>query len=78
MDCMTYDPQRLHQLGRRLQKLRADLDAIRPEVAAEIRAAHEAGMPQVEIVRATGYTRDQVRQICLPDDQRRTRAAARS
>ncbi len=71
---MDYDTTRLAQLGRRHQKLRDDLDALRPDLAEEIRAAHAAGMAQVDIVKATGYTRDQVRQICLPPDQRRTRA----
>jgi hypothetical protein len=70
---MTYDPARLIQLGKRHRKLRDDLEAVRPELADEIRTAHAAGMPQVEIVAASGYTRDQVRQICLPPDRRRTR-----
>lgn len=73
---MTYDPDRLQQLGRRHQRLRADLEALRPELAEAIRAAAEAGMPQVDIVKATGYTRDQVRQICLPPAARRSRTKA--
>jgi hypothetical protein len=32
-----------------------------------------AGVAQVDIVKATGYTRDQVRQILLPAEQRRSR-----
>jgi hypothetical protein len=71
---MDYDRTRLRQLGARHQRLRRDLEAIRPELAEEIRAAAAAGMPQVEIVNETGYTRDQVRQICLPPEKRRTRA----
>src|SRR5258705_7163387 len=70
---MEYDLDRLNQLGRRHQRLRADLEALRPELADEIRAAHAAEVPQVEIARATGYTRDQVRQICLPPTKRRHR-----
>lgn len=73
---MEYDPTRLQQLGRKFQRLRTDLDAIRPELVEEIRAAGAAGMPQVDIVKATGYTRDQVRQICLPPERKRTRAKA--
>lgn len=73
-DRMTYDPARLTQLGKRHIKLRDELRALVPELAAEIRAADAAGMPQVDIVAATGYTRDQVRQICLPPEKRRTRA----
>lgn len=73
---MAYNPDRLTYLGRRLQRLRTAVDTLRPEVAAEIRTAHEAGMSQVDIVRATGYTRDQIRQICLPPERRRSRAVS--
>lgn len=73
---MDYDLDRLNQLGRRHQRLRADLEALRPELADEIRKAAAAGVAQVEIVKATGYTRDQVRQICLPPAERRHRAKA--
>jgi hypothetical protein len=68
------ETDRLAQLGRRHQRLRADLEALRPELAEEIRAAASSGVAQVVIVKATGYTRDQVRQICLPTERRRTRA----
>jgi hypothetical protein len=71
---VTYDPDRLAQLGRRHRKLRDDLDAIRPELAEAIREAYAAGVAQVDIVKTTGYTRDQVRQICLPPELRRRRA----
>lgn len=60
---MSYDQTRLAQMGRKFQALRSGVDAIRLELAAEIRAAAAAGVPQVEIVRATGYTRDQIRLI---------------
>lgn len=73
---MTYEPDRLAQLGKRHQRLRADLDTVRPELAEEIRAAAAAGVPQVEIVKLSGYTRDQVRQICLPADRKRVRRSA--
>jgi hypothetical protein len=58
-----YDMMNLAQLGRRHQRLRADLEALRPQLRAEIRAAAAAGVRQVDIVKATGYTRDMVRQI---------------
>lgn len=73
MGAMTYDPNRLAQLGKKHQRLRAELEALRPELAEEIRAATAAGVAQVEITKATGYTRDQVRQITLPPERRRTR-----
>lgn len=76
MPGMAYDVDRLVKLGRRYQRLRAELEALRPEVADEIRAAAQAGVTQVAIVKATGYTRDQVRQICLPPERRRVRRHA--
>lgn len=73
---MAYDPTRLAQLGKRHQRLTEDLKTLRPELHDEIRAAHDAEVPQVEIVKLTGYTRDQVRQICLPPERRRLRGKA--
>ncbi len=73
---MDYDSTRLAQLGRRHQRLRADLEALRPGLADEIRLAAAAGVPQAEIAAMSGYTRDQVRQITLPPERRRTRAKA--
>lgn len=75
---MNYDRTRLDQLGKKHQRLRAELEALRPELADEIRTADQAGMAQVDIVKATGYTRDQVRQICLPPEKRRRGRAASS
>jgi septal ring factor EnvC (AmiA/AmiB activator) len=77
MTTMDYDLARLTQLGRKHQRLRAELEALRPELAEEIRAAHDAGRAQVDIVKASGYTRDQVRQICLPPERRRVRTVTR-
>jgi len=72
---MDFDATELRQIGTRHKRLRKDLDEIRPRLATLIRAAHEAGMPQVDIAEVSGYTRDQVRQICLPPERRRVRAA---
>lgn len=70
---MTYDRTRLHDLGAEHRRLRARLRKLTPELHEEIRAAHAAEVPQIEIVDETGYTRDQVRQICLPPERRRSR-----
>ena len=60
---LLHDADQLRYLGRKHQRLRADIDAIRPQLADAIRAAAAAGVPQVEIVKATGYTRDRIRKI---------------
>lgn len=60
---MTYDATRLRQLGKRMQRLRDDTEALRPDLHAEILAALAAGVRQVDIVKATGYTRDAIRQL---------------
>jgi hypothetical protein len=72
---MSFNPDRLAKLGNRHNRLRADLAALVPELHEEIRAATAAGMPQSVIAKATGYTRDQVRQITLPPERRRRRPA---
>ena len=57
---MNFDPTRLTQLGDRRAQLQAELEALRGPLVDEIRRAHAAGMPQVEIVRLSHYTRDRV------------------
>jgi hypothetical protein len=71
---MTYDPDRLRRLGSEHKRIKTRLKSLVPELADEIRTAAAADVPQVEIVEATGYTRDQIRQICLPPDKKRSRA----
>lgn len=73
---MEHNPDRLHQLGAEMKRIRTREKVIRPELHDLIRAADAAGMPQVDIVDETGYTRDQVRQICLPPERKRSRAKA--
>lgn len=60
---MGYDTTRLAQLGKRMQRLRDDTEALRPDLHAEILAALAAGIRQVEVVKMTGYTRDAIRQL---------------
>lgn len=61
---MTYDLSRLRQLGRKRKKLLDQLEELRPAITAEVLAAHNAGARQHEIVKASHYTRDWVRQLC--------------
>jgi len=42
---------------------RGKVDKARAELASAIRDADEAGMRQVDIVAATGYSRERIRQI---------------
>lgn len=62
---MAYNRKRLDDLGARFRSLRDEIEELRPRLAEEIRAAHAAGVKQVDIVKATGYTRELVRRICL-------------
>jgi hypothetical protein len=66
---MDYDTKRLAALGKRMQRLREDADALRPQLTEEILAALHAGVRQVDIVKMTGYTRDAIRQMARRADQ---------
>jgi hypothetical protein len=59
-----YDLTRLTELGRRYARERAAAEKTRAELAPEIVAAAKADIRQSEIVKASGYTRERVRQIC--------------
>ena len=60
---MAYDPDNLTRLGKRSAKLRAELEAITPQLQTEIRAALAAGVSIGEVIKASGYTRDGVYKI---------------
>jgi hypothetical protein len=59
MDTLT----KVRELGRRRVLLDAELDDLRPELVAAIRAAAAEGHRQVDIVKASGYTREMIRRI---------------
>ena len=46
------------------RQAKAAIDAARPRLAAAIIDATRAGRKQGDIVAATGYTRERIRQIC--------------
>ncbi|MCX4474798.1 hypothetical protein OOK41_31555 [Micromonospora sp. NBC_01655] len=54
----------LEALGQEHRQAKAALDDVRPRLAAAIVEAARARRPQREIVAATGYTRERIRQIC--------------
>lgn len=53
----------LRRLGAKRQKLETELEAVRAELPAAVRAATQEGMRQIDIVKATGYTREMIRRI---------------
>ncbi len=67
---MTHDLSRLQALGRKRKKLLDQLEELRPAITAEVLAANAADVPQTDIVKASHYTRDWVRQLCMTDEQR--------
>lgn len=56
-------------MGRKRKRLLDQLEALRREMLPEILAAHNAEVPQTTIVEASNYTRDMVRQMCLPPEK---------
>jgi hypothetical protein len=59
-----YDLSELADLGRRYKRERAAADKTRNLLTPAIVAAATAGVRQVDIVKASGLTRERVRQIC--------------
>lgn len=72
-----YDTSRLNALGRQRIKLMQQERELRPELEAEIRKAALAGVEQVEIIRATGYSREAVRLASMSEEEREAERAKR-
>lgn len=60
-------PRAQERAARIVAEARGQVDAARQELAEAIRAADAAGMRQRDIVAATGYSRERVRQIVAGD-----------
>lgn len=60
-------PRAQERAARIVADARAKVDQARAELADEIRAADQDGMRQHEIVEATGYSRERIRQIVAGD-----------
>lgn len=60
----------LRQLGAKRQHIEQELKDLRPVLADAIRAASRDGVKQVDIVKATGYTREMIRRIVGGDHGR--------
>lgn len=56
-------PRAQERAARIVADARDKVDRARAELAEEIRAADRAGIRQVDIVTATGYSRERIRQI---------------
>jgi hypothetical protein len=59
-----YDLTKLAALGEQYERERAAAEATRQRLTPEVVAAAQAGARQVDIVKASGLTRERVRQIC--------------
>jgi hypothetical protein len=67
---MTYDLATLTRLGRRRTKLLDELEQLKTAIGDEIRAAAAADVPQILLIRASGYSREQVRVLTDPSKWR--------
>ena len=68
----AHDTSRLHDLGKKRQKLIAQLAALDDELKPEILAAAQAKVPQVDIIKMTGMARESVRLASLtPEDRQK-------
>ena len=65
------DQEHLRKLAHASQLTAARHEAARDALIDAIWAAADQGMPQVEIVRAVGLTRERIRQLCDPEYRRR-------
>jgi hypothetical protein len=60
---MAYDLTNLERLGKRAERLRAELVELMPQIRAEVVAALDAGARQVDVAKAARYTRDAIYKI---------------
>jgi hypothetical protein len=68
----------LARLAERLRREQAKVDATRAELHAAIVKALQDGVRQVDVVRATGYTRERLRQLAEAARHADTTAASSS
>lgn len=68
----AYDLTELRALGRKRQRLMEQLEELRPEIEREIyQAAHAVPpVPQVDIIKITGCSRETVRLASMSDEER--------
>lgn len=64
------------ELTKAIDAYNAALEDAKQRRADKVRQAHEEGMTQTEIVKATGYTRETIRRILNPDAAEAVKEAA--
>lgn len=74
---MDFDPTNLIRLGTARRRREAATEKERPELEKEIQTAAASGMPQHQIVEITGYSRENVRLLCMTPEQREAERAKR-
>jgi len=62
---MDYDLREMEKLGAEHERLQAEIEEVRDRLHAEVLKAHAAGVRQVDIVKASRYTRDRIRIIVI-------------
>jgi len=73
----THDTTHLEALGRRRQKLVAQMAELDAELEPEIFAAAQAGVEQVQIIKWTGMARESIRLKSMTPEQREAERAKR-
>ncbi len=73
----AYDTNRLQELGKRHQRLVAQLAEVDAALDTEILQAAQAGVPQVDIIRWTGLARESVRRKSMTPEQNESERAKR-
>jgi len=73
----AHDTSKLQDLGRRRQRLEAQLSEVDAALDAEIAAAAAANVPQVDIISWTGLSRESVRRKSMDEAGRAALREAR-
>lgn len=77
-----HDTGHLQELGKRRQRLAAQMADLDRELEPEIFAAAQAGVPQIDIIKWTGMARESIRLKSMTaeqrEDERRRRRGART
>ncbi|MFI7547223.1 hypothetical protein [Actinoplanes sp. NPDC049599] len=73
----AHDTSKLQDLGKRRQRLEAQLAELDARLTPEIQAAAAAGVPQKDVISWTGLSRESVRLKSMSDEEREAVREAR-